>query len=97
MIYEMRTYTMRPGTAPAAAELSGTLGRDIRGDEYGKLEGYWMTEIGPLNQVWHLWSYADLNERARLRAELAKNDRWRNEPRAQSFPCRRPTLRERSR
>ena len=27
----------------------------------------------------HLWSYSDLNERARLRAELAKNARWTGE------------------
>ena len=53
-----------------------TISRDIRGDDYGKLEGYWSTDIGPLNQVVHLWTYTDLNERARLRAELAKNERW---------------------
>jgi len=79
MIYEMRTYTLLPGTAPATAELSGTLGREIRGDDYGKLEGYWITEIGPLNQVMHLWSYSDLIERSRLRGELAKNSRWTGE------------------
>ena len=38
-----------------------------------------MTEIGPLNQLMHLWSYNDLNERVRLRAELAKNKRWTSE------------------
>ncbi len=79
MIHELRTYTMRPGTAPEAAKLSGSLGVDIRGDNFGRLEGYWMTEIGPLNQVMHLWSYADLNERTRLRGELAQNERWRAE------------------
>ena len=41
-------------------------------DDYGKLEGYWMTDIGPLNQVMHLWSYKDLNERARLRARACQ-------------------------
>ena len=70
MIYELRTYTLKPGPAPDAAAASGGVGREIRGDDYGKLEGYWMTEIGPLNQVMHLWSYADLNERARIRKRL---------------------------
>lgn len=79
MIYELRTYTLKPGTAPTAAMNSGGVGRDVRGNDYGKLEGYWMTEIGPLNQVMHLWSYDDLNERARLRAELSKNERWTSE------------------
>lgn len=76
MIHELRTYTVRQGTLPQMIKNSGTVSRDIRGDNYGKLEGYWSTEIGPLNQVMHLWSYADLNERARLRGELAKNERW---------------------
>ena len=79
MIYELRTYTVRQGTLPDVVKAASTVSRDIRKDEYGKLEGYWQTDIGPLNQVMHMWSYADLNERARLRAELAKNPRWTNE------------------
>ena len=79
MIYELRTYTVKPGTLAEMVKASGTVSRDIRGDEYGKLEGYWTTEIGPLNQVMHLWSYRDLEERAKLRAELAKNPRWHKE------------------
>ena len=51
-------------------------GRRIRGDNYGRLLGYWTTEVGPLNQVVHLWEYASLNDRERLRGELAKNARW---------------------
>ena len=79
MIYELRTYTLRAGSGPAVAKNAGEVGRAIRGDDYGKLEGYWLTEIGPLNQVMHLWSYADLNDRQRLRGELAKNERWAKE------------------
>lgn len=79
MIHELRTYTLRPGSAPLVAKNSSELGVDIRGNNYGRLEGYWMTEIGPLNQVMHLWSYDDLNERARLRGELSRNERWVNE------------------
>lgn len=79
MIYELRTYTLKAGTVAEAAKVAGSVGREIRGDNYGKLEGYWMTEIGPLNQVMHLWSYPDLDERARLRGELAKNKRWTSE------------------
>ena len=43
MIHELRTYTCRPGTVAEVAKTAGTLGRDIRGDNYGKLEGYWMS------------------------------------------------------
>ncbi len=79
MIYELRTYTMQPGMAPFHANSAGTLGRDIRGDDYGVLVGHWMTEIGPLNQSMHMWAYADLNDRAAKKAALARNERWRTE------------------
>lgn len=79
MIYELRTYTLRPGSLAGVVKNSAEVGRRIRGDDCGKLEGYWSTEIGTLNQVIHLWSYPDLNERQRLRAELAKNEAWRQE------------------
>jgi NIPSNAP protein len=88
MIYELRTYTVKQGTVQDVAKNAGTVSRSIRGDDYGKLEGYWVTEIGPLNQVMHLWSYKDLHERARLRGELAKNARWNNE----YLPLTRPNL-----
>lgn len=86
MIYEFRTYTLRPGFQPVVAKNSGAIGRRIRGDNYGKLEGYWLTELGPLNQVMHLWSYENFNERQRLRAELGKNERWVNEYLPQLLP-----------
>src|SRR5215813_5526395 len=79
MIYELRTYTLKQGSVPDVVKAASTVSRSIRGDEYGKLEGYWVTEIGPLNQVMHLWSYKDLNERARLRTELGRNPRWGSE------------------
>ena len=88
MIHELRIYTAKAGTVMDMAKNSGETARAIRGDDYGKLEGYWITEIGPLNQVVHLWSYKDLNERARLRAELSRNERWTKE----YLPLVRPLL-----
>jgi hypothetical protein len=79
MIYELRTYTLKPGTLGDMLKAASTISHDIRKDNYGKLEGYWSTEIGPLNQVLHLWSYSSYDERARLRAELGKNPRWTSE------------------
>lgn len=88
MIYELRTYTVKPGTLGDIVKASSTVSRDIRGDNYGKLEGYWMTEIGPLNQVMHMWSYSSFEARARLRGELANNPRWTGE----YIPLLRPLL-----
>src|SRR5881398_2623780 len=76
MIYELRTYTLIPGKQPQYLKLNGEVGRKVRGDKYGKFEGGWTTEFGTINQYVHLWGYADLEERNRLRAELATNDEW---------------------
>jgi hypothetical protein len=76
MLYELRTYTVKPGSLGDMIKAAATVATEIRKDDYGKLEGYWSTEIGPLNQVLHLWSYSDFDERARVRGGLAKNSRW---------------------
>ncbi|HEV8142838.1 MAG TPA: NIPSNAP family protein, partial [Methylomirabilota bacterium] len=79
MIFELRAYTLHPGKLPEYLKLNAEVGRKIRGDNYGKFEGGWTSEFGTLNQYVHLWSYADLNERERLRGELAKNPAWATE------------------
>lgn len=76
MIHELRTYTLVPGTQGQYLKLSSEVGRKARGDKYGKLEGHWYAEFGTLNQVVHLWAFDSLNERERLRSELAKNEDW---------------------
>jgi hypothetical protein len=77
MVYELRTYTLAPGTQGKYLELNRDVGRKVRGDRFGKLEGAWTTEIGPLNRYVHLWSYPDLNERDRLRGALGNEAGWK--------------------
>jgi hypothetical protein len=79
MIYELRTYTLHPGKQGEYLKLNAEVGRKIRGDNYGKLAGSWTTEFGTLNQYVHLWEYPSLDERERLRGELAKNEAWTKE------------------
>ena len=88
MIYELRTYTLQPGTQAQYVKQSGEVGRKIRGDEYGTFQGGWTTEFGTLNQYVHLWAFADLNERERLRGELARNEAWAKE----YLPISRPLM-----
>ncbi len=86
MIHELRTYTLIPGTQANYIPLFEDAWKRIRGDRHGKLEGYWSTESGTLNQVVHLWSFTDLAERQHARAELAKNEAWVGEYLAKSLP-----------
>jgi hypothetical protein len=74
MIYEIRTYTLRPGTV-AEVEQRWAEAYPAR-EQYSRLAGFFRTEIGPLNEVIHIWPYADLAERARIRAEAARDPAW---------------------
>ena len=76
MIYELRIYTVKPGVMPKYLGIVGEIGMKIRGNDYGKLVGSWTSEFGQLNEYYHLWEYPDPNERARLRAALAKVPAW---------------------
>jgi len=51
--------------------------------KYSPLYGYFYTEIGPLNEIIHIWRYNDLAERAQIRAEAAKDANW--PPKIQEF------------
>ena len=76
MVYEFRTYTLAPGKMPEYLKAAETIGRPARGNNYGVNHGYWTSEVGALNQIWHLWKYDSYEERTRLRAELQKNKDW---------------------
>ncbi len=74
MIYEMRTYTLKPGTVPEyEAKFADALPHR---EKYSKLGAFWHTEFGPLNQVIHVWPYENLEERARVRTEAADEPNW---------------------
>jgi hypothetical protein len=71
MLYEMRTYTLRPGMV---SEFESRFAeRHPYREKYSKLGAFWHTEFGPLNQVIHVWLYDDLNQRQQAR-EAANND-----------------------
>jgi hypothetical protein len=55
MIYEVRTYTLRPGTV---AEFEERFAKRLPlREKHSKLGAFWHTEFGPLNQVIHVYPY----------------------------------------
>ena len=74
MIYEFRTYTLKPRSL-AEVETRYAEASEYR-KKYSPLAAFWHTEIGPLNEIIHVWGYRDLAERARIRAEAAKDPNW---------------------
>ena len=74
MIYEFRTYTLKPRSL---AEVEKRYGEAYEyRKKYSPLTAFWHTEIGPLNEIIHVWGYKDLAERARIRAEASKDANW---------------------
>ena len=76
MIYEMRTYRMKVGSVPAYLKLVEDEGIEVQRGHLGQLVGYFTSEIGALNEIVHVWAYADLVDRAQRRARLAADPRW---------------------
>ncbi|MFN8636123.1 MAG: NIPSNAP family protein [Chloroflexota bacterium] len=80
MIYELRTYTPITGAADPYLKLFREIGLQVRGDKYGRHVGTWKTEFGTVEQVVHLWSYADMTERDLLKdAVRVREPRWMGE------------------
>ena len=76
MLYEMRTYSFLPTELPKYLKHAEEVGRPVRGNDYGVNCGYWTSEFGRLNQVWHLWRYDSYAQREELREKLYKNEDW---------------------
>ena len=74
MIYEFRTYDLKPGSLPETIKRFGEAYEHRK--KYSELAAFWYTDIGPLNRIIHAWPYADVGERERLRAEAQADPNW---------------------
>jgi len=74
MIHEIRTYDLKPRSVPEFEKRAGEM---IEGRvKYSPLGGFWSTEVGPLNQVVHIWPYEDLNARTDIRGKAVAAGAW---------------------
>ena len=74
MIYEVRTYVLKPGSVP---EFEENFAKALpHREKYSKLGALWHTEFGILNQVIHVWPYDSVEERHRIRGEASKDPHW---------------------
>ena len=84
MIYEIRTYGLTVGSL-AEVEKRYAEAYEHR-KKYSELTGFFHTEIGPLNEIIHIWGYESAEERTRIRAAAAKDAHW--PPKIQEFITR---------
>ncbi|MGF6919552.1 NIPSNAP family protein [Paraburkholderia sp. 40] len=76
MYYEIRTYKIRTGAVRAYLKLVEEEGIELQKRYLGELVGYFFSEIGPLNQIIHMWAYPSLDEREARRQRLAEDPAW---------------------
>lgn len=74
MIYEFRTYDLKPGSVQEVIKRFGDAYEHRQ--KLSKLTAFWYTKIGPLNQIIHVWPYEDAAERSRIRQEAGTKDYW---------------------
>jgi hypothetical protein len=76
MIVEQRTYTLAIGRSSEYLAVYEAEGLAIQQPMLGRLFGYFTTETGELNQIVHMWAYADMAERAERRTRLFADGAW---------------------
>jgi hypothetical protein len=74
MIIEVRTYQLKPGSV---AEVEKRFGEGLPAREkLSKLTALWHTDVGPLNEITHIWTYDSLEQRMAIRGEAVKTGVW---------------------
>jgi NIPSNAP len=86
MIYEFRTYDLKPHSLPEVEKRFGEA-YEFR-KQFSPLAAFWHTEIGPLNQIIHVWAYKDLAERTRIRDTAVKEGAGKWPPKTAEFLVR---------
>jgi hypothetical protein len=76
MITELRTYTTKPGRAGEFVKLYEAMALPLQTRYLGGLIGFYVSELGALNQVIHLWRYQSLADREARRAQLEADPAW---------------------
>ena len=72
----MRSYALIIGTANSYAALYREDGYAIQKGHLGEPVGYYVSEIGDLNQIIHMWRYESLEERSEKRTALFSDPAW---------------------
>ncbi|WP_092989134.1 NIPSNAP family protein [Rhizobium sp. NFR03] len=76
MFVEIRTYRLKNGAIPAYLKVVEEEGIAIQKAHLGQLVGYFSSEIGPINEIVHIWAFDSLDDRERRRSALMADPAW---------------------
>lgn len=77
MLVEHRTYTVPHGRMAEYLERYEQFGLPVQRRHLGPLIGFYVSEIGPLNQVISIWGYTSMADREQRRATLEQDEDWK--------------------
>lgn len=77
MILDERTYEIKPEHVRDYLDLYVAEGMALQVSHLGDLIGWFTTDTGVVNEVVHMWRYADAGDRERRRAAMEADPRWR--------------------
>ena len=76
MILDERTYAIKPAHVRDYLDLYEREGMALQISHLGDLVGWFTTDSGVVNEVVHMWRYADAGDRERRRAAMEADPRW---------------------
>lgn len=76
MLFDLRTYRVRPGTLAAQLDTYARDGYPVQCHHLGSPVFYGTVETGDLNTYVHLWQFRDAADRERKRAALYADENW---------------------
>ena len=76
MYVEERIYTLQVGKAAEYFKNYEQFGLKVQLKHLPNLVGYYVTEVGALNLLTHMWAYESLDERDRCRAAMQADPDW---------------------
>ena len=76
MVLDERCYTLHTGQLADFLAAYEAEGYPVQTRHLGKPFGYFVTEVGTLNQIVHMWAYDSMAEREQKRAAMQADPAW---------------------
>jgi hypothetical protein len=76
MILDERTYAIHPQYVKEYLAIYVAEGMALQISHLGDLVGWFTTDAGVVNEVVHMWRYADMGDRERRRAAMDADPAW---------------------
>ena len=79
MIFDVRSYDLRPGALPAYRDAVREVALPVRRPYGIALAGWFSAETGPLGRVVHIWAFRDWQHLEHAKREFRQDSQWTGE------------------